>query len=115
MDPLTARQVESTQSSGPPSRGRLRTLQTIGIFCGLSAGAWLGATEAPTKLGDIGVSPVVVSLAMVVGVFARWSLPALIRERRTSRKIHFVREVHDNEANVLVLRPGGRACPSSLP
>src|SRR4051812_32085667 len=30
--------------------GRLRTLQTLGIFSGLTAGAWLGAAEAPTKL-----------------------------------------------------------------
>src|SRR5918912_3217387 len=59
---------------------RLRTLQALGIFCGLAAGAWLGAAEAPTKLVTIGLSPVVVSLAMVVGVFlARWSLPALIQ------------------------------------
>ena len=80
MDPLTARQGESTQSSGPASGGRLRTLQTLGIFCGLAAGAWLGAAEAPTKLVTIGISPVVVSLAMVMGVFlARWSLPALIQ------------------------------------
>src|SRR5215467_15007615 len=63
-----------------PLGRRLRTLQTIGIFCGLTAGAWLGAAEAPTKLVTIGLSPVVVSLAMVVGVFlARWSLPALIQ------------------------------------
>jgi drug/metabolite transporter (DMT)-like permease len=59
---------------------RLHHLQTVGIFCGLTAGAWLGAAEAPTKLVTIGLSPVVVSLAMVVGVFlARWSLPALIQ------------------------------------
>ena len=59
---------------------RLRSLQAVGIFCGLTAGAWLGAAEAPTKLVTIGLSPVVVSLAMVVGVFlARWSLPALIQ------------------------------------
>src|SRR5205823_5716015 len=44
------------------------------------AGAWLGAAEAPTKLVKAGVSPIVVSLLMVIGVFlARWSLPALIR------------------------------------
>lgn len=58
---------------------RVRTLQTLGILCGLTAGAWLGAAEAPTKLVSIGLSPVVVSLAMVIGVFlARWSVPALI-------------------------------------
>jgi drug/metabolite transporter (DMT)-like permease len=84
VDPLTARQAQSAQSSGPASGGRLRTLQTLGICCGLAAGAWLGAAEAPTKLVTIGVAPVVVSLAMVMGVFlARWSLPALIQGTST--------------------------------
>jgi hypothetical protein len=59
---------------------RVRTLQSLGIACGLTAAAWLGAAEAPTKLVTIGISPVVISLAMVIGVFlARWSLPALIQ------------------------------------
>jgi drug/metabolite transporter (DMT)-like permease len=59
---------------------RLRSLQAVGVFSGLTAGAWLGAAEAPTKLVTIGLSPVVVSLSMVLGVFlARWSLPALIQ------------------------------------
>lgn len=59
---------------------RLQKLQGLGIFCGFTAGAWLGAAEAPTKLVTVGVSPFVISLAMVVGVFlARWSLPALLR------------------------------------
>ena len=63
-----------------PDAPRLRRLQALGIVCGLSAGVWLGAAEAPTKLVTIGLSPVVVSLAMVFGVFlARWSLPALIQ------------------------------------
>jgi hypothetical protein len=67
VDPLT----------GP---ARVRALQRLGILCGITAGAWLGAAEAPTKLVTIGISPVVVSLAMVIGVFlARWSLPALIQ------------------------------------
>src|SRR5260370_14430970 len=47
---------------------------------GPAAGAWLGAGEAPTTLVRAGVSPVVISLLMVVGVFlARWSVPALVR------------------------------------
>ena len=51
----------------------------MGILCGFTAGAWLGAAEAPTKLVSVGVSPIVISLIMVIGVFlARWSLPALI-------------------------------------
>lgn len=59
---------------------RLPKLQLVGILCGFGAGAWLGAAEAPTKLVKLGISPLVVSLLMVLGVFlARWSLPALIR------------------------------------
>jgi drug/metabolite transporter (DMT)-like permease len=59
---------------------RLRSLQGVGILSGLAAGAWLGAAEAPTKLVTIGLSPVVVSLTMVIGVFlARWTLPALLQ------------------------------------
>jgi glucose uptake protein GlcU len=51
----------------------------LGILCGFTAGGWLGAAEAPTKLVTAGVSPIVISLIMVIGVFlARWSLPALI-------------------------------------
>lgn len=52
----------------------------MGILCGFAAGAWLGAAEAPTKLVNAGVSPIIVSLLMVAGVFlARWTLPALVR------------------------------------
>jgi drug/metabolite transporter (DMT)-like permease len=50
------------------------------MLCGVTAGAWLGAAEAPTKLVTVGLSPVVISLSMVIGVFlARWTLPALIQ------------------------------------
>ena len=59
---------------------RLKKLQIVGVMCGLAAGAWLGAAEAPTKLVRAGISPVVISLVMVIGVFlARWSVPALAR------------------------------------
>ncbi len=58
---------------------RSKKLQLLGILSGFAAGAWLGAAEAPTKLVSIGISPMVISLIMVMGVFlARWSLPALI-------------------------------------
>jgi drug/metabolite transporter (DMT)-like permease len=58
---------------------RSKQLQLLGILSGFAAGAWLGAAEAPTKLVSIGISPMVISLVMVIGVFlARWSLPALI-------------------------------------
>ena len=80
----SASEEEGRLSSAAPQSAveasRLRSLQAVGIFCGFTAGAWLGAAEAPTKLVSIGVSPLVISLIMVVGVFlARWSLPALIR------------------------------------
>jgi drug/metabolite transporter (DMT)-like permease len=69
-----------TLPDGAAETKRLRTLQVVGIICGLTAGAWLGAAEAPTKLVSIGLSPVAVSLSMVIGVFlARWSVPALIQ------------------------------------
>ncbi len=58
---------------------RARKLQVLGILSGFTAGAWLGAAEAPTKLVSVGISPIVISLIMVIGVFlARWSVPALI-------------------------------------
>jgi drug/metabolite transporter (DMT)-like permease len=66
-------------STPTPEPSRPRQLQLLGILSGFTAGAWLGAAEAPTKLVSIGLSPIVISLIMVVGVFlARWSLPALI-------------------------------------
>src|SRR5207302_2586472 len=63
-----------------PASSRLRRLQRAAVAGGFAAGAWLGAAEAPTKMVVLGLSPVVISLAMVAGVFlARWSLPALLR------------------------------------
>ena len=50
------------------------------MISGLAAGAWLGGAEAPTKLVTVGLSPYVISLAMVAGVFvARWTLPTLLK------------------------------------
>jgi drug/metabolite transporter (DMT)-like permease len=49
-------------------------------MCGFAAGAWLGAAEAPTKLVTTGLSPFLISLGMVAGVFVgRWTLPALLK------------------------------------
>jgi len=57
-----------------------KQLHVLGVMCGVAAGAWLGAAEAPTKLVTIGISPFVISLAMVIGVFvARWTLPVAIK------------------------------------
>jgi glucose uptake protein GlcU len=75
MEPtLTPGNVLSSSAVSRP-----RKLQALGILSGFTAGAWLGAAEAPTKLVSVGVSPIVISLIMVTGVFlARWSVPALI-------------------------------------
>jgi drug/metabolite transporter (DMT)-like permease len=55
----------------------------IGVLCGLGAGVWLGAAEAPTKLVNAGFSPFAVSLCMVAGVFtARWTFPTLLKGTR---------------------------------
>lgn len=52
----------------------------LGVLCGIAAGAWLGAAEAPTKLVTTGLSPYTISLCMVAGVFtARWTFPTLLR------------------------------------
>ena len=59
---------------------RMRALQRLGVLCGIAAGAWLGAAEVPTKLVSAGLSPVLISFVMVLGVFlGRWSLPLAAR------------------------------------
>jgi glucose uptake protein GlcU len=56
------------------------SLHGLGVICGLTAGVWLGAAEAPTKLVTVGLSPFAVSLCMVAGVFvARWTFPTLLK------------------------------------
>ena len=55
----------------------------LGVACGLGAGVWLGAAEAPTKLVNSGLSPFAISLCMVAGVFtARWTFPTLLKGTR---------------------------------
>jgi glucose uptake protein GlcU len=56
------------------------SLHQLGVISGLTAGVWLGAAEAPTKLVNIGLSPFTISLCMVAGVFtARWTFPTLLK------------------------------------
>ena len=56
------------------------SLHALGVICGLTAGVWLGAAEAPTKLVTAGYSPFAISLCMVAGIFtARWTLPTLLK------------------------------------
>src|SRR5437879_11899324 len=71
--------AQPLDSAAMQRASRSKTLHLLGILSGYTAGAWLGAAEAPTKLVSTGISPMVISLIMVIGVFlARWSLPALI-------------------------------------
>jgi glucose uptake protein GlcU len=68
-----------TQPSTSSSQ-QLKTLHGLGVACGLGAGVWLGAAEAPTKLVNSGLSPFAISLCMVAGVFtARWTFPTLLK------------------------------------
>ncbi len=63
----------------PIERNRI-SLHGLGVICGLTAGVWLGAAEAPTKLVAAGFSPFAISLCMVAGVFtARWTFPTLLK------------------------------------
>jgi glucose uptake protein GlcU len=62
------------------TRSTSLSLHGLGVLCGLAAGVWLGAAEAPTKLVNAGLSPFAVSLCMVAGVFtARWTFPTLLK------------------------------------
>ena len=64
----------------PTDKAPVLSLHRLGVMCGLAAGAWLGAAEAPTKLVTVGFSPFLISLGMVAGVFvARWTVPAALK------------------------------------
>lgn len=66
----------STAAGSSLHTSTLRSFHGLGIVCALTAGAWLGGAEAPTKLVNAGFSPFAISLCMVFGVFvARWTLP----------------------------------------
>jgi drug/metabolite transporter (DMT)-like permease len=61
-------------------RPSTRSLHQLGVVCGIAAGAWLGAAEAPAKLVNAGLDPFLVSLGMVAGVFvARWTVPMILK------------------------------------
>lgn len=62
------------------SRHATASLHGLGVLSGLAAGVWLGAAEAPTKLVSVGLSPFLISLGMVAGVFvSRWTLPSVLK------------------------------------
>ncbi len=70
--------ISTERNSGSGAGGV--SLHGLGVVCGLAAGVWLGAAEAPTKLVSIGMSPFLISLCMVAGVFtARWTFPTLLK------------------------------------
>lgn len=72
--------VSKVETTKRPSAKAGLSLHAMGVICGLAAGVWLGAAEAPTKLVDAGISPFAISLCMVAGVFtARWTFPTLLK------------------------------------
>ncbi len=73
-----ARRLASPGQGSVPSTDH--SLHRLGVICGLAAGAGLGAAEAPTKLVTLGLSPFLISLGMVAGVFvARWTVPMVLK------------------------------------
>ena len=78
---LSHRSMSATTRTSPDKV--VKSTHGIGVICGLAAGVWLGAAEAPTKLVHSGLSPYTISLCMVAGVFtARWTLPTLLKGTR---------------------------------
>ena len=58
----------------------IKSLHIMGVFSGIAAGAWLGTAEAPVHLVNLKISPFVVCVAMVSGIFAaRWIVPTLLK------------------------------------
>ena len=75
--------LEVTPKSGRAAVSAGASRHGLGVLCGLGAGVWLGAAEAPTKLVNSGLSPFAISLCMVAGVFtARWTFPTLLKGTR---------------------------------
>ena len=72
--------TSTTLAAAERVRASHSSLHWLGVACGLGAGVWLGAAEAPTKLVNSGLSPFAISLCMVAGVFtARWTFPTLLK------------------------------------
>jgi drug/metabolite transporter (DMT)-like permease len=69
----------STNATTASARSTM-SLHKLGVFCGLAAAVWLGSAEAPTKLVNVGFSPFIISMGMVMGAFvARWTVPTLLK------------------------------------
>lgn len=76
--------LTGTPQPAPPSTRDAQPIlplrHGLGVVCGLAAGAWLGAAEAPARLVASGYSPFAISFCMVLGVFlARWTIPVILK------------------------------------
>ena len=69
-----------SQSTTAVSARSTISLHKLGVFSGLAAAVWLGSAEAPTKLVNVGFSPFIISMGMVMGAFvARWTVPTMLK------------------------------------
>ena len=76
-------EMSETTATGVRAAAHIGSRHGLGVVCGLAAGVWLGAAEAPTKLVNSGLSPFAISLCMVAGVFtARWTVPTMLKGSR---------------------------------
>ncbi len=74
----------TSTTTATQAKAGFHSMHGLGVACGLAAGVWLGAAEAPTKLVNSGLSPYAISLGMVAGVFtARWTIPTLMKGTRS--------------------------------
>jgi drug/metabolite transporter (DMT)-like permease len=93
-EPIYPFMITQTQTGSVSQK--FASLHGLGVVCGIGAGVWLGAAEAPTKLVTTGLSPFAISLCMVAGVFtARWTVPTLLKGTRyiisdLARKKHLI-------------------------
>jgi hypothetical protein len=77
---LEENMADQTSVIAGRKKSTTRSLHTLGVLTGFAGGVWMGAAEAPTKFVAAGFSPVLLSLAMVFGVFTgRWTIPALLK------------------------------------
>lgn len=77
---MSARAARVAGRDASSSAGFAPMRHGLGVVCGLAAGAWLGAAEAPARLVASGYSPFAISFCMVIGVFlARWTLPVVLK------------------------------------
>jgi hypothetical protein len=61
--------VTPTNEASARDLSRPRKLQALGILSGFTAGAWLGAAEAPTKLVSVVAASLKKTQIMVTGSF----------------------------------------------